>query len=60
MEGPSRPQFIKKAHDIQKMQEVWQKTNTVQQLKQNLQDKLKMVVNEDKLDQVLNSTKKQL
>ena len=42
------------------MQEVWQKTNTVQQLKQNLQDKLKMVVNEDKLDQVLNSTKKQL
>ena len=42
------------------MQEVWQKTEKVQQLKQNLQAKLTMVVNEDKLDQVLNSTKKQL
>ena len=42
------------------MKEVWYKTNTVQQLKQNLQEKLSMLVNEDKLDQALNITKNQL
>jgi len=40
------------------MKEVWQKASVVKQLKQSLQSKLNMVVNEDKLDMVLNSAKK--
>lgn len=35
------------------MKEVWQKAAVVKQLKQSLQSKLNMVVNEDRLDQVL-------
>lgn len=41
------------------MKEVWQKASVVKQLKQSLQSKLNMVVNEDKLDMVLGSAKKQ-
>jgi len=42
------------------MKEVWQRSSVIAQLKQNLQSKLNMVVNEDKLDVVLSSAKKEL
>lgn len=42
------------------MKEVWQKANVVKQLKQSLQSKLNMTVNEDKLDHVLGTAQKQL
>ena len=42
------------------MKEVWQRASVVMKLKQDLQSKLNMLVNEDKLDQVLSSAKKQL
>lgn len=42
------------------MKEVWQKTKVVHDLKASLQSKMNMLVNEDRLDQVLNSAKKQL
>lgn len=42
------------------MKEVWLKTNTVKQLKQSLQSRTNMIVNEDKLDDILGTASKQL
>ena len=60
MSGPTRSEHLKKQRDIQQIQEVWQRASVVRQLKKSLQQKLSMVVDEDKIDQVLDTAQKQL
>ena len=55
MAGPTRESQNIKDNEIVKMKEVWQKTKIVKQLKDSLSSKLKMTVDEDRLDKVLNS-----
>ena len=55
MAGPTRESLNIKDKEIVKMKEVWQKTKIVKQLKDSLSSKLKMTVDEDRLDKVLNS-----
>lgn len=42
------------------MKEFWKKTQRIQSLKQNLTSKYNVIVNEDVLDKVLDSTKRRL
>ena len=60
MTGPTREELQRKQSDDRMMNEVWKKTQLVHNLKASLQSRLKMVVNEDKLDQALDTAKKQL
>ena len=60
MAGPSYHDHLKKTRDAQQMKEVWHKVNAVKQLKTTLGDQMNMIVDEDKLDHVLNTAKKQL
>ena len=54
----SKEQSEQRKKDIQRMKQVWQQTNQLKNLKQNLAAEENMVINEDKLDKALKIAQK--